>query len=80
MPCFFSRNLSFLSLFLCCSLEIFSLYVCLLGPCDGSLFTCGNNKCVAMSLVCNGVNDCGDFTDELRCTSRELCALQTRKM
>jgi len=41
------------------------------GRCDGGAFTCGNNNCVAMSSVCNGVDDCSDFTDELNCTSRE---------
>jgi len=35
------------------------------------MLTCGNNNCVTTSSVCDGVDDCGDFTDELSCTSRE---------
>ena len=37
-------------------------------------FLCSNQKCVQFNLTCNGNNDCGDWSDELRCrgTSRHL--------
>ena len=43
---------------------------------DGCLenqFTCSNKKCIQASGKCNGVNDCGDFSDEiLPCTGRKI--------
>ena len=35
--------------------------------CPSGFFPCYNNRCVAMSLQCDGVNDCGDSSDELNC-------------
>lgn len=31
---------------------------------DSTMFTCGNNRCINKSLVCNGYDHCGDNTDE----------------
>jgi len=50
------------------------------GRCDGGALPCGNNNCVTMSSVCNGVDDCGDFTDELSCTPRESRAWHARTL
>ena len=34
-------------------------------------FTCENNICVPLSRICNGNNDCGDWSDEIRlCSSK----------
>jgi len=49
--------------------------VCVLAHCDVGMFKCGNDRCVTMSSVCNGADNCGDFTDELSCTSRKFLLL-----
>ncbi|KAM9836862.1 complement factor I [Aulostomus maculatus] len=38
-------------------------------------FTCANQKCVSLNQTCNGVDDCGDRSDEMcceKCRSRSL--------
>ncbi|XP_075716638.1 complement factor I [Rhinoderma darwinii] len=39
--------------------------------CEEDQFTCVNGKCIALNKTCNGVNDCGDLSDELCCTECE---------
>lgn len=34
------------------------------GQCPLNHFRCFNQRCVPNNLVCNGNNDCGDYTDE----------------
>ena len=37
--------------------------------CPETHFTCNNMKCLRGSLVCDGDNDCGDGSDEIKgCT------------
>lgn len=36
-------------------------------PCMGDQMTCDNYKCVNQSSVCDGKDDCGDFSDEKGC-------------
>ena len=40
------------------------------AACAPNLFRCGNNRCVRRADVCDGVNDCLDFTDEQNCPSK----------
>ena len=36
-----------------------------MSTCPKHQFTCRNKRCVAYGRICNGNNDCGDFTDEI---------------
>ena len=36
-----------------------------LPTCPEGLFTCSNRNCIQQNLKCNGVDDCGDETDEM---------------
>ena len=35
-------------------------------------FTCNNGQCVSQAMVCDGVNDCQDFSDESMCGQYQL--------
>ena len=35
--------------------------------CEVDKFQCSNKKCIESSRACNGVDDCGDSSDELDC-------------
>lgn len=35
------------------------------------LFKCNNNRCVRRMDVCDGINDCLDFSDEMNCPSKQ---------
>lgn len=39
-------------------------------PCPGK-FMCANSNCISESLVCDGWNDCGDNSDERKCTCKD---------
>ena len=49
------------------------------GLCEENEFTCFNGECIDMSYVCDGINDCGDNSDEVNCskysTSRNVTQL-----
>ena len=36
-----------------------------MNTCLKNQFTCSNKRCVPDSRTCDGVNDCGDFSDEI---------------
>ncbi|XP_046475908.1 uncharacterized protein [Neodiprion pinetum] len=36
------------------------------SSCQQTEFNCGNGKCVPLNRVCNGLDDCGDSSDEVR--------------
>jgi len=38
--------------------------VCDKGPCDGSEWRCFNLRCISRRRLCDGVDDCGDASDE----------------
>lgn len=39
----------------------------LLVSCTDEEITCHNSKCISRSLICNGIDECGDGTDEEKC-------------
>lgn len=51
-------NISFLSLFLRFAPR---------KACDDDHRKCDNDICVSMATLCNGVDDCGDWSDEIGC-------------
>ncbi|KAK2181823.1 hypothetical protein NP493_380g01002 [Ridgeia piscesae] len=42
--------------------------------CEKDEFMCSNNHCLSTGYQCNGINDCGDFSDEYNCecTSKQF--------
>jgi len=44
---------------------------CSFRTCPLRWFKCLNKKCVPQNATCDGVDDCGDSTDELNCTCSE---------
>ena len=44
------------------------------GGYHNNVFVCSNGKCVNYEKVCNLVNDCGDHSDEKRCTNSFQCS------
>ncbi|KAJ0006130.1 hypothetical protein NQD34_013403 [Periophthalmus magnuspinnatus] len=40
---------------------------CYSGPVKGCDFDCANSKCIFREQACDGVNDCGDQSDEMCC-------------
>eukprot|EP00105_Crassostrea_gigas_P017832 XP_011435759.1 PREDICTED: basement membrane proteoglycan-like [Crassostrea gigas] len=38
------------------------------SECEAYQMMCSNAKCVPISFICDGDNDCGDFSDERNCT------------
>ena len=45
------------------------------GECQNGEFTCDNGKCLPQPWHCNGIDECGDGTDERQCASGELVTL-----
>ncbi|CAC5372033.1 LRP1B [Mytilus coruscus] len=41
------------------------------GDCDDDRFRCGNSHCVDVDKLCDGQDDCGDFSDE-RCNTSSV--------
>ena len=47
-----------------------TLFILLIpAECRDVEFTCDNGQCISRDQLCNGLNDCGDLSDELRACS-----------
>ena len=52
-----------------CSCEIYSVSVMVVTvACTDDEFTCDNGLCIPARWICDGDNDCGDFSDEQNCS------------
>ncbi|XP_072190233.1 complement factor I isoform X2 [Excalfactoria chinensis] len=40
---------------------------CTSTECSAGEFHCANDKCISVTKACDGINDCGDLSDELCC-------------
>lgn len=69
--CLNFQNLQHLQLYECfCYLGLFLTHFltsCFPPECNASDITCRNGICKPMFWKCDGINDCGDGTDELNC-------------
>uniref|UniRef100_A0A8W8JHB7 CUB and sushi domain-containing protein 3 n=1 Tax=Magallana gigas TaxID=29159 RepID=A0A8W8JHB7_MAGGI len=52
-------------------------FVCQRTPCLPQSFHCDNGRCVNSNWRCDGVDDCGDFSDEVECAGRCTYLLDT---
>ncbi|XP_065923868.1 uncharacterized protein [Magallana gigas] len=52
-------------------------FVCQRTPCLPQSFHCDNGRCVNSNWRCDGVDDCGDFSDEVECAGRCSFLLDT---
>ena len=48
------------------------------SKCQQSEFQCANDKCIPLSLQCNGINNCFDNSDELGCSCQEFKCLNEK--
>lgn len=68
------------TIFLCVCIFDHLCKACVLSPdaldakaCPSGEFMCANRKCLATVYVCDGDDDCGDGSDELKCTAPLTC-------
>ena len=47
--------------------------VLLITACDEHQFTCTDGRCIPDSVTCNGVDDCGDNSDEEDPCGKQFC-------
>ena len=40
--------------------------------CSTHQFECAKGQCIPQTWMCDGENDCGDFSDEQHCTGKEI--------
>ena len=55
-------------------------FLIIIAMCSSAQFQCANGDCIPQYFVCDGLNECGDNSDENNCgmpiTSRSYYSLQ----
>ena len=44
-----------------------------IDECNNKTFSCKNNYCIWQDLICDGHNNCGDESDEIKGTNNDEC-------
>lgn len=47
------------------------------SACARGQWQCGNGACVRADRLCDGADDCGDYSDEQRCSMYLVCSIGT---
>lgn len=48
--------------------------------CDAYTFQCANGVCVSLEWKCDGMDDCGDYSDEANCGEQQITAIKQAKV
>ncbi|XP_064617731.1 C-type lectin mannose-binding isoform-like [Liolophura sinensis] len=68
--CVYVTNSSGLYLWSEGSCDLLMNYMCQRSACSQGSFHCSRDACINEKWVCDGVDDCRDYSDELGCSSR----------
>lgn len=52
-------------------LIVFIHNISLAKPCTDKEYRCPSGRCISITYVCDGDNDCGGWEDEVNCTHRK---------
>ena len=56
-------------------LMLHTYFICIVTVCSNGEFQCDHGLCMPDSVVCDGANDCGDYSDERYCRKSVFASL-----